>query len=104
MMPQEWNYLIADKEMLLVIQALEQWHHYLEDARHQFEIWNDHANLQWFMQRQDLNQQQVCWAQYLSRFNVVRTDWRIGQDWSSCFVTYAVGVKSPQSPNSPART
>ena len=60
MMPQEWNYLIADKEMLSVVQALEQWHHYLEGARHQFEIWNDHANLQWFMQRQDLNQQQAC--------------------------------------------
>ena len=71
MTPQEWNHLIADKEMLLVIQALEQWHHYLEGARYQFEIWNDHANLQWFMQRQDLNQQQVCWAQYLSRFNTV---------------------------------
>ena len=55
MMPQERNYLIADKEMLLVIQALEQWCHYLEGARHQFEIWNDHANSQWFMQRQDLN-------------------------------------------------
>ena len=55
MMPQERNYPIADKEMLSVIQALEQWRHYLEGARHQFEIWNDHANLQWFMQRQDLN-------------------------------------------------
>ena len=55
MTPQEWNYPIADKEMLSVIQALEQWHHYLEGARHQFEIWNDYANLQWFMQRQDLN-------------------------------------------------
>ena len=54
MMPQKQNYPIADKEMLLVIQALEQWRHYLEGARHQFEIWNDHANLQWFMQRQDL--------------------------------------------------
>ena len=38
MTPQEWNYLIADKEMLLVIQALGQWCHYLECARHQFEI------------------------------------------------------------------
>ena len=71
MTPQEQNYPITDKEMLSVIQALEQWRHYLEGARHQFEIWNDHANLQWFMQRQDLNQQQVCWAQYLSRLNVV---------------------------------
>ena len=71
MTPQEWNYPVADKEMLSVIQALEQWCHNLEGARHQFEIWNDHANLQWFMQRQDLNQQQAHWAQYLSRFNAV---------------------------------
>ena len=62
MTPQERNYPIADKEMLSVIQALEQWHHYLKGARHQFEIWNDHANLQWFMQRQDLHQQQARWA------------------------------------------
>ena len=55
-MPQEWNYLITDKEMLSVIQPLEQWCHYLEGARHQFEIWNDHINPQWLMQRQDLNQ------------------------------------------------
>ena len=45
MTPQERNYPVADKEMLSVIQALEQWHHYLEGARHQFKIWNDHANL-----------------------------------------------------------
>ena len=56
MMPQEQNYPITDKGMLSVIQALEQWHHYLEGARHQFEIGNNHANLQWFMQRQNLNQ------------------------------------------------
>ena len=36
MMPQKWNYPITDKEMLLIIQALEQWCHYLEGARHQF--------------------------------------------------------------------
>ena len=71
MTPQEQNYSIADKEMLPVIQALEQWCHYLEGARHQFEIWNDHGNLQWFMQRQDLNRRQAHCVQYLSRFNVV---------------------------------
>ena len=38
MTPQGWNYLVTDKEMLLVIQALAQWRHYLEGARHQFEI------------------------------------------------------------------
>jgi hypothetical protein len=60
---------VADKEMLSVIRSLEQWHHYLEGAHHEFEIWNDHANLQWFMKHQDLNHRQARWAQYLSRFN-----------------------------------
>ena len=55
MMPQEWNYPMADKEMLSVIQALEQWHHYLEGARHQFKIWNDHANLKYEMTMQICN-------------------------------------------------
>ena len=41
--------------MLILMSIEEIQHHYLEGARHQFETWNDHANLQWFMQRQDLN-------------------------------------------------
>ena len=53
MSPEEWNYLVADKEMLSVIHSLEQWCHYLEGAKHEFKIWNDHMNLQWFMKRQD---------------------------------------------------
>ena len=51
----ECNYPVADKDMLSVIRSLERWQHYLEGAHHQFEIWNDHANLQWFMKHQDLN-------------------------------------------------
>ena len=69
MSPEERNYPVADKEMLSVIRALEQWHHYLEGAKHQFDIWNDHTNLQWFMKRQDLNRRQARWAQYLSQFS-----------------------------------
>ena len=59
--------------MLSVIRALEQWRHYLEGAKHQFDIWNDHANLQWFMKHQDLNRLQVRWAQYLSQFSFLWT-------------------------------
>ena len=70
MSPKEWNYPIANKEMLSVIRALEIWRHYLEGAKHEFEVWNDHQNLQWFMTRQDLNRRQACWAQYLSRFSL----------------------------------
>ena len=65
---EEQNYPVADKEMLSVICSLEQWCHYLEGAKHEFEIWNDHMNLQWFMKRQDLNRHQAHWAQYLSHF------------------------------------
>jgi hypothetical protein len=45
--------------MLSIIRSLEQWRHYLEGAHHEFEIWNDHANLQWFMKHQDLNRRQA---------------------------------------------
>ena len=69
MSPEEHNYPITDKEMLSVIQSLEEWRHYLEGANLQFKVWNDHANLHWFMKWQDLNCQQARWAQYLSRFN-----------------------------------
>jgi hypothetical protein len=39
--PVEWNYEIYDKEMLAIIQALEDWRHFLEGAQHKFEIWTD---------------------------------------------------------------
>ena len=70
MSPEEQNYPIADKEMLSVIRALEIWGHYLEGAKHEFEVWNNHQNFQWFMTRQDLNRRQAHWVQYLSRFNL----------------------------------
>ena len=63
MSPEEQNYPIADKEMLSAIRALEIWRHYLEGAKYEFEIWNNHQNLQWFMMRQDLNRRQARWAQ-----------------------------------------
>jgi hypothetical protein len=34
----ERNYEIHDKEMLAIIHALEDWCHFLEGARHKFEI------------------------------------------------------------------
>ena len=48
MTPEERNHPVANKEMLSVIRSLEQWRHYLKGTHHQIEIWNDHANLQWF--------------------------------------------------------
>ena len=47
--PVEKNYEIHDKEMLAIVQALEEWRHFLEGTEHQFEIWMDHKNLEYFM-------------------------------------------------------
>jgi len=69
MMPQECNYPITNKEMLSIIHTLEIWRHYLEGSCHQFEIWNDHANLKYFMQFQDLNECQAQWWQWLIQLN-----------------------------------
>ena len=44
-----YNYEIHDKEMLAIVQALEEWRHFLEGTEHQFEIWMDHQNLEYFM-------------------------------------------------------
>jgi len=65
----ERNYDTHDKEMLGIMRALESWRHYLEGAKVQFEIWNDHRNLQYFMEAKKFNQRQARWALYLSRFN-----------------------------------
>jgi hypothetical protein len=53
--PTERNYDIHDKEMLGIMRCLEAWHHYLEGAKEQFEIWTDHKNLKYFMNAKKLN-------------------------------------------------
>ena len=68
--PAEHNYDIYDKEMLAVIRALEQWHHYLEGAKHPVQILTNHKNLEYFMMAQKLNQCQACWSLFLSHFDI----------------------------------
>ena len=65
----ERNYEIHNKKMLVIIQYLEAWRHFLEGAKNQFEIWTDYENLEYFMKTQKLNQRQVRWLLYLSRFD-----------------------------------
>ena len=57
--PVERNYEIHDKEMLAIVRALDKWRHFLEGAEHQFEIWMDHKNLEYFMTAKQLNQRQA---------------------------------------------
>ena len=67
--PVERNYKIHNKEMLAIVQALEEWRHFLEGTKHQFEIWMDHKNLEYFMSAKKLNQRQARWLLLLARFD-----------------------------------
>ena len=55
--------------MLAIVQALEEWRHFLEGAKHQFEIWMDHKNLEYFMTAKKLNWRQAQWSLLLGRFD-----------------------------------
>jgi len=61
------NYDVYDLEMLAIIQALEEWQHYL--YRQEFEIHTDHQNLAYFRKPNPLNRQQNRWRQFLSLFD-----------------------------------
>ena len=68
--PVKCNYEIHDKEMLAIIRALQEWHHFIKGAEHQFEIWTDHKNLEYFMSAKQLNQRQAWWSLYLAQFDL----------------------------------
>ena len=57
----EQNYEIHDKEMLAIIRSLDEWRHFLEGARHPFEVWTDHKNLEYFRTALKLNRRQARW-------------------------------------------
>src|SRR5882672_12876438 len=65
----ERNYEIHDKEILSVIRGLEEWRHILEGTKHTIEVLNDHRNLTYFWESQNLNRRQACWSLFLSRFD-----------------------------------
>ena len=65
----ERNYQIYDKEMLAIMQALDEWRQYLLGAKHRFEIWTDHANLTFFRSPQKLNRRQARWQLELAEYD-----------------------------------
>ena len=53
------NYKIYDKELLAVIQGLEEYRHHLEGHPYKVEIWLDHQNLIFFRTAQKLTRRQA---------------------------------------------
>jgi hypothetical protein len=86
MSKEEHNYEIYDREMLGLICALEDWHHFLEGI--DFEVITDHKNMEWWSTMRDLNRRQARWSLYLSRFNF-KVTYKKGEsmqaDALSCF-------------------
>lgn len=64
----EINYTIYDKELLAIIVAFETWRHHLEGAKFPVQVVTDHRNLLYFKQPQKLNQRQIRWSLFLSKF------------------------------------
>ena len=66
----EWNYEIYDRELLALIQALDEWRHYIQGSGHTTIVYSDHQNLTYFRSAQKLNWWQAWWSLYLSEFDV----------------------------------
>ena len=69
--PVKRNYKIHDKEMLAIVQALEEWRHFVEGAEHRCKIWTDHKNLEYFMSAKKLNCWQARWSFLLAQFDFI---------------------------------
>ena len=58
--PSERNYIFGDRELLVVMLALEEWCHLLEGASVLFLVWSDHQNMGVSLHR---------WSLFFSIFN-----------------------------------
>ena len=72
----ELNYDVHDKELLVIVDAFEEWRAYLEESRHPIVVYSDHKNLSYFTTTNKLNQQQVRWAELLASYNFQIHYWK----------------------------
>ena len=66
----ERNYEIYDRELLVIIRALEEWRHYIQGSPHTTLILSDHKNLTYYREARKLNRRQARWSLYLSEFDI----------------------------------
>ncbi|KAK3527495.1 hypothetical protein QTP86_023021, partial [Hemibagrus guttatus] len=64
----EVNYDVGNRELLAIKEALEEWSHWLEGARHPFQVLTDHQNLEYLRGAKRLNPRQAWWALFFTRF------------------------------------
>jgi hypothetical protein len=59
MSPAKRNYDIYDKELLVVVKALQHWRQYLQDTNQPIKILTDHKNLEHWAKELKLNSRQM---------------------------------------------
>ncbi|KAK3514314.1 hypothetical protein QTP70_013800 [Hemibagrus guttatus] len=69
----EANYNVGNRELLAIKAALEEWRHWLEVARHPFQVLTDHHNLEYLCGAKCLNPRQARWALFFTRFQFMVT-------------------------------
>ena len=67
--PAECNYEIYDKELLAIVNCLEQWRPELEGTELPIQILTDHKALEYFMTSKKLTRRQARWALTLANYN-----------------------------------
>jgi hypothetical protein len=65
----ERNYEIYDRELLAIVQGLEDWRHYLIGLPEPFTIATDHRNLKYWTKARNLNRRQARWYLTLTEYN-----------------------------------
>ncbi|KAK3510271.1 hypothetical protein QTP70_032589 [Hemibagrus guttatus] len=69
----EVNYDVGNRELLAIKAVLEEWRHWLEGARHPFQVLTDHRKLEYLQGAKRLNPQQARWAIFFTRFAFTAT-------------------------------
>ncbi len=64
----EKRYEVHNKELLVIVKALQDWRPYLADTEKPIQIYTDHKNLRNFATTKQLNWQQVCWVKQLTNY------------------------------------
>ncbi|KAK3507110.1 hypothetical protein QTP70_007821 [Hemibagrus guttatus] len=64
----ETNYDVGNRELLAIKAVLEEWRHWLEGARHLFQVLTDHRNLKYLCGAKCLNPRQARWALFFTHF------------------------------------
>jgi hypothetical protein len=55
----ELNYVIYDKELIVIIEAFKEWKHYLMGTKYKIKVYTDYKNLTTFTTTKELNKRQI---------------------------------------------